>query len=844
MTLAAIIARWRGAVPAVIAVTAAVIALLAVEAVRAAARDLTAAELRTAIASIPAWRLAIALGFTALSYFALSLYDGLALTLMGKPLPWRLTAPTAFVSYAISNSLGLALITGGSVRYGRYARSGLAKSDIVRLTLLCSGAFWTGLVLFCGLVLILAPTATSAAVPVVLAPDRRVVGTMLLLAVAAIWALLLGTSRRRSGWLSDPPAANLRTLVLFQLATLFDLACAGGAMVVLLGADSMHWPDFALAYAIALSAGAISHVPGGLGVFDVTFLALAPVSTGAGLAALLVYRLCYYVVPLALALMLQVVQSGAGLLGPARQAAAIVGRMQRMVTPAAAAILSMVSGMVLLLSIATPAIPGRLRFLTQLVPDTLVNTSHFLASLVGTGLLLLGPALNARLRSAFVMSIILLVAGAFLALTKGLDYEEAIVLLVIAGLIQSSSAGFYRTAGLGSAPFDVIFWGIMLAVLATAMIALVLSHDGLIAQESWWSAEFGQEATRSVRGLVAAALLLGLVGFRQILVAPPPSKVDPLPPGDVLERSLVAAERSDAMLAFTGDKQFLISDAGDAFLMYRVHGRTWTAMGDPVGPEERWPELTWRLREAADRTAGLVCFYEVSERMLPLLVDLGLATKKYGEEAVIDLAGDFRLPKGVRSAMRRVVRQEIEFAILPAAEVPQWTAQLKSVSDEWLRGKAGEEKCFSLGRFDPTYLARFDCAIARRGDDLLAFANIWAMPNRHEMSIDLMRQRSAVPNGTMDFLIGRCIEHAAAAGFARFSLGMTPLAGLTARPLAPHWAQIGATVYRRGNRYYGFSGLRAFKEKFRPRWESRYVATAHGLNGWRALIDTARLIGA
>ena len=83
MTLAAIIDRWRGAVPAVIAVTAAVIALLAVEAVRAAARDLTAAELRTAIASIPAWRLAIALGFTALSYFALSLYDGLALTLMG-----------------------------------------------------------------------------------------------------------------------------------------------------------------------------------------------------------------------------------------------------------------------------------------------------------------------------------------------------------------------------------------------------------------------------------------------------------------------------------------------------------------------------------------------------------------------------------------------------------------------------------------------------------------------------------------------------------------------------------------------------------------------------------------
>ena len=175
--------------------------------------------------------------------------------------------------------------------------------------------------------------------------------------------------------------------------------------------------------------------------------------------------------------------------------------------------------------------------------------------------------------------------------------------------------------------------------------------------------------------------------------------------------------------------------------------------------------------------------------------------------------------------------------------MPASIPDLKLVSDEWLRGKPGDEKCFSLGRFDPAYLSRFDCAVARQGKRILAFANIWAMANGHEMSIDLMRKRSEVPNGTMDFLLGHCIEHAAKRGVKRFSLGMTPLAGLTSRRLAPHWAHFGATIYRRGNMIYGFIGLRAFKEKFHPRWESRYVATLHGWKGWRSLLDTARLIG-
>lgn len=839
-----VVSRWRALGPLLVAGVAAIIALLAVEAIRAIAHDLSAAELKSAVTMIAPWRIGAALLLSALSYLALSCYDGLALQLMGKRLPWRLTGYTAFTSYAVSNSLGFALITGGSARYGLYGRAGLDRADIVRLTLLCSGAFWSGLLLSAGIILFFAAPHQNLPLRPPFDVSFALVGGLLLLIVIAAYTWLLGGRNWRGRSLFGMPDRNLRTLALLQFVALLDIVCAASALFVLLDVAAARWPQLALAYSTALVAGVASHVPGGLGVFDATFLALAPVGAGAGLAAILIYRLLYYFLPLALALLLQAVRIGPRLLGPARQAAALVGRVQRVITPAAAAILSMVSGAMLLISVATPDAPDRLHFLGQLDPGPLVDTSHFLASLAGTALLLLGPALNARVRSAFLVTIATLVAGALLSLAKGLDYEVAIVLLLVAAIIQTSSGGFYRTSGLGSTTIGALAWAIILAVLAAALMALLLSHDRLVAGQSWWAAEFGAEASRSVRALLAAALLLSLIAFRQLLFARSPSGAEPLPAPEVLEPGLAAAERSDAMLAFTGDKQFLVSDHGDAFLMYRVHGRTWIVMGDPVGPHGRWAELAWRLREAADREAGLVCFYEVSERMLPVLVDLGLATMKYGEEAVIDLAPGFVLAKGVRSAMRRLERDGVEFAIIPAADVPAMIPALKLVSDEWLRGKPGDEKCFSLGRFDPFYLARFDCAVARQGEQVLAFANIWAMPNRHEVSIDLMRRRSEAPNGTMDFLLGHCIDHAAKGGVQRFSLGMAPLAGLTSRRLAPYWAHFGATIFRRGNRIYGFTGLRAFKQKFHPRWESRYVATLHGWKGWRALIDTARLIGA
>lgn len=821
-------------------VIAALLALVAFETIGRIAQELRPSELRAALATIKGWRIALAFGLTCTSYAALSCYDGLALRLMGRRLPWKLTARAAFTSYAISNNLGFSLLSGGSTRYAHYARLGLSSGDVARLTMTCALIFWSALLLMSGVALVSAP----AGQPLSLSRfdvSARLLGAVFLFTCGAGWAVFLGSRKLRHRLVGNA-ALELRSLATLQAVALVDVLSAAGALFVLVGGGFGDLPRLTFAYATALIVGIVSHVPGGLGVFEATFLGLAAANAAAGLAAILLYRLIYYFLPLLAALALQAARAGPSLMKPMRNGVAALARLNEAVTPTAAAMLATAAGAILLLSSSTPALPHRIHFLEHVLPWSLIQASHLLASLAGTALLMLAPALRARLRSALVVSVILLVTGALFCVGKGVDYEEAVGLILIAAVLQASSSGFYRTAGLGSVPLSAISWATILCIFAIAFIAFAVSHDRWIASHPWWTIEFGSRIPHSARSLIGAAVLLAVIGFRQLLSAPLRATAGPAPSRELVAPALACAKRTDAFLALTGDKQFLSSSAHDAFVMFRVQHRTWVSMGDPVGPKERWPELAWSLREAADRNAGRVCFYEVSERMLPVLVDLGLLTMKSGEEAIIDLVPGLTLPKGVRGSIRRASKAGLEFEVIPAAEVPLLMPQLKEVSDNWLRGKSGEEKCFSLGRFDPEYLQQFDCAVIRQGNRICAFANLWELPNKAEASIDLMRQCRDAPHGTMDLLIGNCIQRAAALGYSRFSLGIAPLSGLAARPLAPLWARVGATVYRRGKRLYGFEGLRAYKDKFHPRWEGRYVGTMHGLNGWLALLDTARLI--
>ena len=212
---------------------------------------------------------------------------------------------------------------------------------------------------------------------------------------------------------------------------------------------------------------------------------------------------------------------------------------------------------------------------------------------------------------------------------------------------------------------------------------------------------------------------------------------------------------ASAWLSVLGDKRFLFSESGRSFIMYAVQGRSWVVMGEPVGAAEERLELLWRFRERCDAWGGRAVFYEIGPSAMPDLIELGLTFYKLGEQAYVPLAGfDLAVSarSGLRQAQRRAQRDGATFEVVPAAQVPPLLPELQAISDAWLGSKSAKEKGFSLGRFDPAYLRRFPVALVRKGPQIVAFANLWATPDRRELSIDLMRYRDRLVHDVMDYL--------------------------------------------------------------------------------------------
>ena len=306
-----------------------------------------------------------------------------------------------------------------------------------------------------------------------------------------------------------------------------------------------------------------------------------------------------------------------------------------------------------------------------------------------------------------------------------------------------------------------------------------------------------------------------------------------------------AGDDPQAWLSQTGDKRFLFSESGNAFLTYAVRGGSWIALGDPVGYPAEFEALCWTFADQAARANGRPVFYEVSGRNLPLWVELGLTLNKIGEEAVVDLPA-FNLTggrfKNMRAMSNRCRREGFDFALQQAPHDPALMAELRAVSDAWLGGKTGNEKRFSVGRFDPAWLDHFDIAIIRKDGQIVAFANIMSAANGKRLAVDLMRYLPEGASGLMEYMFLCIIEHYKAEGAEEFSLGTAPLAGLSERSVARSWNRFGRLIYRHGNAFYNFEGLRSFKQKFQPEWRPRYLALPPHVSPMIAMRDAALLI--
>lgn len=807
-------------------------------------REVHYAAVMAAVGATPSADVALALLATAVSYLALSGYDASALAYAGARVARGTVLLTSFVAYALGNTIGLGPLTGGAVRMRLYAAAGLAPPQIARVIAFNAAAFTLGMTGFGALALLWGADEVATLLGAPAALLRGLAGVLLL----GLAGFLVLCARRRV--LRIGPRWTLRLpglgLALQQLAiSAFELGASAAVLWFLLPDDRIALPAFVAFYAIAVAAGLLSHVPGGVGVFEaVMLLASGPhVPTEAMLGALLLYRGIYHVLPLVLATgLLASYELRSGVAAP-------VGRLAVRLSPRLLAALALVAGLWLLVSGVTPVTEDAQQMLAALrVPLPLIEASHFLGSVTGLGLLLVARGLLHRLDAAWWAALVLSLAAAVLALPKGIAWHEALLLSALAVLLVISRRQFDRRSALFAQRLEPEWLLALGGVIAACVWVLFFAYQEVAyTHRLWWQFELDAHAPRSLRALMGVALLGLAFGLWQLL-RPPTGGAAPVSEAE-LERAAAVVRANPASggcYALVGDKHLLFSPSGRSFLMFGKQGRSWVSLFGPFGDSREWPDLVWRFVELAVEHGGRAAFYQVRPVSLPLYLDCGLEAFKLGEHAHVTLP-DFNL-KGakranLRSGVNRGEREGLSFEVVPPDGVPALLPELQAVSDAWLGEQRTREKGFSVGRFDPRYLQRLPVAVVRREGRVIAFANLLVTDAKEEASVDLMRHRPDVPPGTMDFLFAKVMLHLQAEGYQRFGLGMSPMAGMAERRRAPRWQRLGRMLFEHGERFYNFRGLHSFKDKFEPVWEPRYLAAPGGVAPLFVLVDVAALIG-
>ena len=814
-----------------------------------------AADVIAQVRTTPWMTLIAALSATAAGYVALIGYDWSALRSLGKKVPAKAIAVGGFLGYSFGNTVGVSVISGGAVRYRVYSAFGLSLFEIASVSTFAALAFGFGITVIGLASLTLHPHALANIVPI--APDTLRIVAGLAAVGLTIFLLLMSvngkTLRLGKFELSAPTPGVLFSQLAF---TFVDTSMAALTLYVLLPEGRPDFLTFLPVFAAASMAGVLSHVPGGVGVFETIIIAALP--TGVPLdqiaAALLLYRLIYYLIPFALAL-------GVVAINEARQAGGLIARLLGDVSEPLRPIMKAASGVApTLIGLAVFGI-GAYLVLIALMPSVRpeeINSDDFLATvfleggallsaILGALLVILSQGLVRRISGAYWLTLAALAVAAVAAVMNKFDLDSIFLLLAMAVILWPFQGLFNRTAKLTRSVLSPGWFALAGGIAVSAATLFFFVHQATPYSAELWT-EFSSIANtpRALRaGLAGSSVFL----FTTVWLAIQPTTFHTRSPGKQALQKVEAIihQQNDpqSCLALSGDKELFFNDSADAFLMYAVQGNKWIAYSDPVGPREAIEPLVWSFWEEAYDNGAHPVMFEVSEAYMSLWIEMGFSLHKIGEEAVLNLK-DFSLSgndfKSMQAAHDKELTDGLEMTICTPPHDQAFMEDLRAISNAWMAGKVGGEKGFSLGRFDPDYLQHFAIAAIKRNGKILAFANILRPGDGTRVSIDVMRYPPDFASDMMEFLFVELIEYARKTGAEEFSLSLAPLTGIEIRKRARLWNRFGAIMFRHGRSFYNFEGLRAFKQKFQPDWRPRFVAVPPGISPVSALKDVTLII--
>ena len=276
------------------------------------------------------------------------------------------------------------------------------------------------------------------------------------------------------------------------------------------------------------------------------------------------------------------------------------------------------------------------------------------------------------------------------------------------------------------------------------------------------------------------------------------------------------------------DKLFFFSADRRSVISFGVSNGVAVVLGDPTAPDVQSSRaIIESFLDFCNANAWHVAFHQVPPRLLPLYADLGLGYLKLGEEAIVDLATwslAGNAMKGFRSAINRLERLGYRTAIHQPPQSDSMLDQLRAVSDAWLTLPGRRERAFTLGRWADDYIRRCPVfTLESSTGEIVAFMNVIDDGVPGEATMDLMRHMPDAPNGAMDVLFAGLADYFRSIGKTSFSLGMVPFYDVGSHPDDPLIERGIRLLIGRMERFFSYRGLSAYKDKFHPHWEPRYV---------------------
>jgi len=511
------------------------------------------------------------------------------------------------------------------------------------------------------------------------------------------------------------------------------------------------------------------------------------------------------------------------------------------------ALLTAIMGVVNVLSAVTPSLKYRLRLLEQYSPFRVSVGGHLTSALAGFALILLSVSLWRRKQLGWLLTLTILLISIPIHLLKGLDYEEATLAALLAGLLIYLRPHFHARSDVPSVRQGLqILVASLVFTLAYSVLGFYMLDQHFKIRFGLWTAirqtivmftEFYDPSlqtlpvTRFGRYFADSIYVIGAVtlGYALIMLLRP-----------VLIRRVMSIEdishawaivrmhgrTSLARYAVLDDKQFFFSSGG-SLVSYVAENRVALALGDPIGPQEDVFSAIAEFHNFCSVRDWQAAFYQVMPDHLENYKSAGFGVLTVGQESIVNLSTftlDGSENKTLRNSYNRIVRTGYHFDVVNPPYSRRMLHELKSISDDWLSSRATSEMRYSLGWFDETYLNTCPILTARDREGFIeAFVNIVTEFQANEVSVDLMRHRRQVEAGLMDFLFVSLLQWAKEEGYTTFNLGLSALSGVGEHSADPAIERALHYLYRNINHIYNFRGLHDFKQKFHPNSSPRYL---------------------